>query len=152
VTNSESINEHRIIAGKRFATFHSTNFWVKRMKFITLGAVPYILSLVHIELRDARCKFSCWNFHTCNGQRKSWFGCSVSPLVAANVNMTGYPAHYYCFAAVSKLCIDLYCTVNKMYFDSKSTQSFQTRHGVRENNKTLFFTTTNESHCKWYSI
>jgi len=96
---------------ERVAMFHCTNFWVKRMKFTTLAAVPHILSLIHTEHRDARYKFFCWNFHTCNGLRKSWFGCSVSPPIAANVNMTGYPAHYYCFATLSKLCLVFYYTI-----------------------------------------
>jgi len=59
VTNLEFVNEHRIIAGKSFIMCHCTNIWVERMKLVTLAAVPYILPLVHTELRNARYKFIC---------------------------------------------------------------------------------------------
>ena len=43
------------------------------MKFVTLTAVLYILPLGQTELKDTRDKFMCWQFRSCNWQRKSRF-------------------------------------------------------------------------------
>ena len=75
-----------------FLLFDNANSGVNRMKFITLATASYILPFVQTELRDARYEFTCWKLHICNGQRKSWFCCSVSPLIATNIDMPGYPA------------------------------------------------------------
>jgi len=38
-------------------------------------------------------KFTCWKLHICNiGQRKSWFCCSVSPLIVPDVDVAWYLA------------------------------------------------------------
>jgi len=70
----------------------NANRGVNRMKFISLATVPYILPFVKTELGNTWYKFSCWKLHICNGQRKSWFCCCVSPLIATNIDMTEYPA------------------------------------------------------------
>jgi len=51
------------------------------------------MSFVQSKLRNARYKFRCWKHHdhVCNGQRKSWFSCSVSRPIAPNVDMAWYP-------------------------------------------------------------
>ena len=92
MTNSQSVEQDGIVAGNIFAILNNANRGVNRMKFISLATVPYILPFVKTELGNTWYKFTCWKLHICNGQRKSWFCCSVSPLIATNIDMTVYPA------------------------------------------------------------
>jgi len=46
MTNSESVEQDRIVAGNIFAMLDSANSGINRMKFITLATVPYILPFI----------------------------------------------------------------------------------------------------------
>ena len=128
------LNEHRITVGKSFAMCHNNNISVRRMKFITPTTVPYILSVVHTEHRNARYKFVCWNSHTCNGQKRSWFGCNVSHIIAPNASMSRYPAEDVQF--------DFECTQNfKITVDMESEKTMK-----------LFSLLRPMNHYKWDSI
>ena len=77
---------------------------------------------------------------------------AVSALIATNIDMAGYPAQNDCFATVNKMSVILYNILDNIYFELKSTYSFQAWHGVWKNNKILLFTTANERECKWNSM
>ena len=63
MTNSESVNEYRVVAiGLHvFPMLDNANSEVNVMKFNALETVPipYILPFVQTELRDTRHKFTC---------------------------------------------------------------------------------------------
>jgi len=50
---------------------------------------------------------------------------AVSALIATNIDMAGYPAQNDCFATVNKMSVILYNILDNIYFELKSTYSFQ---------------------------
>ena len=67
------------------------------MEFITPAAVPYILPLIQTELVDVGYQFACWKFHICNRRCERRLCCIISPLIAANIDVTWDPTEDNCF-------------------------------------------------------
>ena len=57
VTNSESIDEYRVITERAFVVCNTANSRTERLKFITLTTVPYMLPILPTKLPDMRDKF-----------------------------------------------------------------------------------------------
>ena len=99
------------------------------------------------ETNSTRYEITCWTFHICNRQCKSWLSCSVSSLIASDVDMTWDPAHNKSFASICESYIVLNNFLDKILFQMKSLQSLKTWHRVWKSMK--FFSLL---HGRWHQL
>ena len=73
---------------------------IDRVKFIINTVAPDFLPFFKTEPGYTRNEITSWELHICDGQQSTRLSCSVSFLVAGNVNMAWYLAESYTFVGI----------------------------------------------------